>query len=64
MNSTELAAATLFTAINRQGTLQLWPVKLSGPNGKHNEWHRSAAEVAELAMTYWQCAKPNRDEQE
>ena len=46
----EFAAATLFTAINRQGVLSLWPVKLPGPDGKHNEWHRSAAEAAELAM--------------
>jgi hypothetical protein len=49
----EFAAATLFTAINRQGVLILWPVKLPGPDGKHNEWHRSAAEAAELAMNRW-----------
>ena len=49
----EFAAATLFTAINRQGVLHLWPVKLPGPDGKHNEWHRSAAEAAELAMKRW-----------
>jgi hypothetical protein len=49
----EFAAATLFTSINRQGVLHLWPVKLPGPDGKHNEWHRSAAEAAELAMKRW-----------
>jgi hypothetical protein len=49
----EFAAVTLFTAINRQGVLRLWPVKLPGPDGKHNEWHRSAAEAAELAMKSW-----------
>jgi len=49
----EFIAATLFTAINRQGVLHLWPVKLPGPDGKHNEWHRSAAEAAELAMKRW-----------
>lgn len=49
----EFAAATLFTAINRQGVLHLWPVKLPGPDGKYNEWHRSAAEAAELAMKRW-----------
>jgi hypothetical protein len=42
----EFAAATLFTTINRQGVLHLWPVKLPGPDGKHNEWHRSLAEGA------------------
>ena len=49
----EFAPATLFTTINRQGVLHLWPVKLPGPDGKHNEWHRSAAEGAELAMKRW-----------
>jgi hypothetical protein len=49
----EFAAATLFTTINRQGVLHLWPVKLPGPDGKHNEWHRSSAEGAELAMARW-----------
>jgi hypothetical protein len=49
----EFAAVTLFTAINRQGVLHLWPVKLPGPDGKHNEWHRSAAEAAESAMKNW-----------
>ena len=49
----EFTPVTLFTAINRQGVLHLWPVKLPGPDGKHNEWHRSAAEAAELAMKRW-----------
>jgi hypothetical protein len=49
----EFSVATLFTAINRQGVLHLWPVKLPGPDGKHNEWHRSAAVAAERAMKKW-----------
>jgi hypothetical protein len=49
----EFAAATLFTTVNRQGVLHLWPVKLPGADGKHNEWHRSAAEAAERAMKQW-----------
>jgi hypothetical protein len=49
----EFATATLFTTINRQGVVHLWPVKLPGPDGKHNEWHRSAAEAAELAQKKW-----------
>jgi hypothetical protein len=51
--ATECVSATLFTAINRQGVLFLWPVKLPGPDGKTNEWWRSAREAAELAMTKW-----------
>ena len=44
---------TLYLAINRQGVPSVWPVKLPGPDGKHNEWHRSAAEGAERAMGVW-----------
>ena len=49
----EFTTATLLTAINRQGVLHLWPIKLPGPDGKHNEWHRSAAAAAEIAMDRW-----------
>jgi hypothetical protein len=28
-------------------------VKLPDPDGRHNEWHRSAAEAAERAKTKW-----------
>ena len=45
----EFSMATLYLGINRQGVL-LWPVKLPGPDGKHNAWHRSASEAAERAM--------------
>jgi hypothetical protein len=55
----EFAAATLFTAINRQGVLFLWPVKLPGPDDKYLEWHRSAAEGAELAMNRWLRLRAN-----
>ena len=46
----EFSVVTLYTTINRQGVLHLWPVKLPAVDGKHNEWHRSAAEAAERAM--------------
>ena len=49
----EFSTVTLFTTISRQGTLHLWPVKLPAPDGRHNEWHRSAAEAAERAMKNW-----------
>jgi hypothetical protein len=59
--STECVPAKLFTAINRQGVVFLWPVRLPGPDGKLNEWWRSAAEAAELAMTRWVRVKANMD---
>jgi hypothetical protein len=49
----EFSVATLYLTINRQGVLHLWPVKLPGPDGKHNEWHRTVADAAERAMKKW-----------
>jgi hypothetical protein len=49
----EFAVVTLYTAANRQGVLHVWPIKLPGIDGKHNEWHRSASEAAERAMARW-----------
>jgi hypothetical protein len=55
----EFAMATVFTAINRQGVTFLWPVLLPQPDGRVNEWHRSAAEAAEMAMQRWVRVKAN-----
>jgi hypothetical protein len=55
----EFAMAVLFTAINRQGVVQLWPVRLPASDGRTLEWHRSAAEAAELAMQRWVRVKAN-----
>ncbi|MGH7138677.1 MAG: hypothetical protein ACREHD_23270, partial [Pirellulales bacterium] len=32
----------LFTAQNRQGVVFVWPVRLPGPDGKIDDWNRSA----------------------
>ena len=55
----EYVMATLYTAINRQGVVRLWPVKLPAPDGKVLEWHRSMAEAAERAMHRWVRVKAN-----
>jgi hypothetical protein len=49
----EFSLRTLFTAITRQEVLFLWPVILPDPEGRHNEWHRSAGEAALLAQKKW-----------
>jgi hypothetical protein len=49
----ECSPVVLYSAINRQGVVFLWPVKLPTADGKINEWHRSAAEAAERAMSVW-----------
>ena len=55
----EFVMATIFTAINRQGVVFLWPVKLPSPDGRVNEWHRSAQEAAAMAMERWIRVKAN-----
>lgn len=48
-----LRAVTLFTAITRNGDVFLWPIPLPAPDGKDNDWHRSAREAARLASERW-----------
>lgn len=57
----EFVTKTLFTAINRQGTVFFWPVRLPPPDGKNLDWWRSSREAAELAMKSWVrvCANMN-----
>lgn len=49
----ETVMKTLYTAINRQGIVFLWPVTIPPPDGKTNEWWRSSREAAEIAITRW-----------
>lgn len=44
---------TLYTAVNRQGVIFFWPVRLPGPDGKEMIWHRSARDAAEEATKRW-----------
>jgi hypothetical protein len=55
----EIVNNTLFTAINRQGVVFLWPVRLPDADGKQMEWHRSARDAAEGATKCWMRVSPN-----
>ena len=55
----EVVFKTIFTAINRQGVVFLWPVRLPAPDDRKNEWARSAREAAEMAMSRWVRMKSN-----
>jgi hypothetical protein len=55
----EFVTKTLFTAINRQGTVFFWPVRLPSPEGKDLDWWRSAREAATTAMEDWVRVKAN-----
>jgi hypothetical protein len=57
----EFVMVMMFTTINRQGVLTLWPVRLPAPDGRPNEWNRSAAEAAEHAIKRWVRVVPNLD---
>src|SRR5262249_14286524 len=43
----------LFTAVSRQGTVFLWPIKLPGPDGRIDTWNESALEAARRAADRW-----------
>jgi len=51
----------LFTAIDRQGVLFIWPIRLPRPDGRFDDWNQSALEAAELATTTWVRVVANRD---
>lgn len=55
----ELKRMILFTTINRQGDISLWPVKIDKDSSKPNRWNQSALDVARLAMTTWIRIKSN-----
>jgi hypothetical protein len=55
----ETKLVSLFTVLNRQRVLFLWPVKIPSVDGRANEWHRSAREAAERAMISWLKIKAN-----
>jgi len=49
----ELVPTTLFTAVNRQDVVFLWPVRLPGADGRSDEWNRSALKAATMGMDGW-----------
>jgi hypothetical protein len=49
----EVIYKTIFTAINRQGVVFLWPVRLPTPDDRKSAWPRSAREAAEMAIGKW-----------
>jgi hypothetical protein len=55
----EFVVKTLFLAINRQGTVFFWPVRLPSPDGRDMNWWRSAREAADLAQESWIRVRSN-----
>jgi len=50
----------LFTAITRQGVLFLWPVGMTGPDGRSNAWNDSAQRAADMARKQWVRVNSNQ----
>ena len=53
------AARSIFTSVNRQGVVFLWPIRLPGPDGKQDDWSRSALEAAIMAQSGWVRVQAN-----
>ena len=49
----ETVAKTLVTAMNRQGVLFLWHIRLPDPDDRIDEWNRTALDAAHLARKKW-----------
>jgi len=49
----EVYPVCLFLAVNRQGDVFLWPVKLPGSDGRSNTWNESALAAARLSESKW-----------
>ena len=49
----EITPKLLVTAINRQGVIFLWPIRLPGEDGRIDNWNQSALEAAKLAKSKW-----------
>jgi hypothetical protein len=49
----EISPRVLFTCVNRQNVLFLWPVRRPGVDGRIDTWSSSALSAAQLAMTKW-----------
>ncbi len=49
----EIIPKILLTAINRQGVLFIWPIRLPSADGRIDAWNRAALQAAELAKGRW-----------
>lgn len=47
-------------AVNRQGDIFVWPIRLPGVDGTPNSWNKSALEAADLASKSWVRLSANR----
>ena len=51
--ASEIVPKVIFTSINRQGVVSLWPIRLPDETGRLDDWNQSALDAATLAMNEW-----------
>jgi hypothetical protein len=56
----ETLKVTIYTAINKQNVVFLWPARVPDPEGRICNWHTTAIEAAEMAMKRSVRVKSNR----
>ena len=56
----EIIPKMLYTAMNRQGVLFLWPVRLPDETGRLDNWNESAHKAAAIGMKKWIRVVSNR----
>lgn len=49
----------LITAINKQGTVFIWPIRLPGADGRHDDWSKSSLEAANIGTRGWVRVQAN-----
>jgi hypothetical protein len=57
--SGELIPKVLFVAINRQGVIIIWPIRLPGEDGRLDLWNKSALEAVKIAKKQWVSVRSN-----
>jgi hypothetical protein len=53
MEESTVSPRLLVTAVNRQGVLFLWPIRLPRSDGRIDDWSRSSLEAADTARKRW-----------
>jgi len=59
-NEPAMSRKLLVLAVDQDGTVVLWPIRLPGDDGRIDSWNAAAAEAAKRAMTEWIRLKPNQ----
>lgn len=57
----EFSIYKVILAVTRRDKPYVWPIKLPGSDGRHNTWHSTALEAAEIAKKKWLRLQPNHD---